>query len=81
MKTLVIGNVYVDVIVNVDQLPKTGDDIVCKKQILTVGGCAYNVATVLRNFNIDHTLIFPVGNGVYLSLIHIFVTQLLYIAN
>ena len=69
MKTLVIGNVYVDVIVNVDKLPKTGDDIVCKKQIITVGGCAYNVATVLRNFNIDHKLIFPVGNGIYGNII------------
>ena len=81
MKTLVIGNVYVDVIVNVDQLPKTGDDIVCKKQILTVGGCAYNVATVLRNFNIDHTLIFPVGNGVYGNIIEAEVRKSGYEAN
>ncbi|WP_195251489.1 PfkB family carbohydrate kinase [Romboutsia sp. 1001713B170207_170306_H8] len=69
MKTLIIGNVYVDIIINVDHLPKTGDDIVCKKHIVTVGGCAYNVATILKNFNIDHTLVFPVGNGIYGSII------------
>lgn len=69
MKTLVIGNVYVDVIVNIDELPKTGDDIVCKKQIVTVGGCAYNVATILKNFDIEHELVFPVGTGIYGSII------------
>ena len=69
MKTLVIGNVYVDVIINLDELPKTGDDIICKKQIISVGGCAYNVATILKNFNIDHDLIFPVGNGIYGNII------------
>ena len=64
MKTLVIGNVYVDVIINIDELPNTGDDIVCKKELVTVGGCAYNVATVLNNFGIEHDLLFPVGNGI-----------------
>ncbi|MEF9991730.1 MAG: hypothetical protein RSD22_05080 [Romboutsia sp.] len=50
MKTLVLGNVFVDVIVNVNYLPKTGDDLVCNKQIISMGGCAYNVATVLKAF-------------------------------
>jgi len=69
MKTLVIGNVYVDVIINIDELPNTGDDIVCKKELVTVGGCAYNVATVLNNFGIEHDLLFPVGNGIYGNII------------
>lgn len=65
MKTLVLGNVFVDVIVNVDALPKTGDDIMCNKQLISIGGCAYNVATVLKNFEVEHDLISPVGNGIY----------------
>lgn len=69
MKTLVLGNVFVDVIVNVDALPKTGDDLVCNKHIIAIGGCAYNVATILRNFEIDHTIICPIGNGIYGSII------------
>ena len=69
MKTLVLGNVFVDVIVSVDALPKTGDDLVCNKHIITIGGCAYNVATVLKNFGVDHTIICPVGNGIYGNII------------
>ena len=69
MKTLVIGNIYVDVIINIDKLPRTGDDILCKKQLITVGGCAYNVATILKNFDIDHDLLFPVGKGTYSDII------------
>ena len=65
MKTLVLGNVFVDVIINVDALPKTGDDIMCNKQVISIGGCAYNVASVLKNFEIEHDLIPPVGNGIY----------------
>ncbi|WP_042273531.1 PfkB family carbohydrate kinase [[Clostridium] dakarense] len=69
MKTLIIGNVYVDVIINVDSLPKTNDDILCKKQVISMGGCAYNVATILNNFGVEHDLISPVGKGIYASLI------------
>lgn len=38
MKTLVLGNVLVDVIVNIDYLPKTGDDLVCNKHLNSMGG-------------------------------------------
>lgn len=69
MKTLVLGNVFVDVIVSVDTLPKTGDDLVCNKHITAIGGCAYNVATVLKNFEVDHTIVCPVGNGIYGNII------------
>lgn len=69
MKTLIIGNVYVDVIINLDSLPKTNDDILCKKQVISMGGCAYNVATILKNFGVEHDLISPVGEGIYASLI------------
>ncbi|MGL6104659.1 PfkB family carbohydrate kinase [Romboutsia sp.] len=69
MKTLVLGNVFVDVIVSVDALPKTGDDLVCNKQTVTIGGCAYNVATILKNFDVQHSLVSPIGKGIYGSLI------------
>ncbi len=69
MKTLVIGNLYVDVKVNVDELPKTDNYIVCKKDLVTIGGCAYNVATILKNFGIEHELLSPIGNGTYGNMI------------
>lgn len=69
MKTLVLGNVLVDVIINIDNLPKTGDDLVCKKHVISMGGCAYNIATALKNFGADHLLVSPVGKGLYASII------------
>lgn len=69
MKTLVLGNVLVDVMINVDYLPKTGDDLVCNKHVISMGGCAYNIATVLKNFGSDHSLFSPVGKGIYASII------------
>ena len=47
MKILVLGNAIVDVILNIKHLPQTGDDIYCEKQAVNIGGCAYNVATIL----------------------------------
>ncbi|MGL4337546.1 MAG: PfkB family carbohydrate kinase [Turicibacter sp.] len=69
MKTLVLGNAIVDVILNIACLPKTGDDMICDKQLVTIGGCAYNVATVLKHFGVDHQLVVPVGAGTYANLI------------
>ncbi|WP_317326933.1 PfkB family carbohydrate kinase [Turicibacter sanguinis] len=69
MKTLLLGNAIVDVILNIDVLPKTGDDIFCQKQSVTIGGCAYNVATILNHFDVEHDLAVPVGSGSYASMI------------
>ena len=65
MKTLVLGAAIVDKIMNVNMLPKSGDDIVASKEITTVGGCAYNVANILNNLEVDHDLVVPVGCGMY----------------
>lgn len=65
MKVLVIGSSVCDVIININQLPKQGDDenIIC--QSLQIGGCAYNVASVLQYFNVPFDLFSPVGTGIY----------------
>ncbi|MDB8790972.1 PfkB family carbohydrate kinase [Romboutsia sp. 1001216sp1] len=65
MKTLVLGAAIVDKIMNVNMLPKSGDDIVASKEITTVGGCAYNVANILNNLEVAHDLVVPVGCGMY----------------
>lgn len=69
MKTIVVGAALVDVIMNIDQLPKSGDDIYCKEVKNVVGGCAFNVAKTLKNFDCDHELLVPVGTGVYADII------------
>lgn len=65
MKTLIIGNIYVDIIISIDNLPRAGHDIVCKNHTVNISESAYNVATILKNFGIDHTIIFPVGSEIY----------------
>lgn len=62
---LVIGSTVCDVIVNVDRLPVSQGDVHIKQQLMTVGGCAYNVASVLHHLNVPYTFISPVGTGIY----------------
>lgn len=65
MKTLVVGAAIVDIIMKIPRLPKSGEDILCTERKITIGGCAYNVANILKGFNIKHDLFVPVGSGIY----------------
>lgn len=69
MKTLVMGAAIVDVIMQFDRLPQRGEDVVCHETMETIGGCAYNVAGILRNMGIQHDLFVPVGAGMHAELI------------
>lgn len=68
-KCLVIGATMLDIIMKVDSLPKTGDDIYAKSQEMMIGGCAYNVADILKHLDIPYTLFAPIGNGFYGTII------------
>lgn len=62
---LVIGAAMLDIIMEIDRLPVSGEDIYARAQSMTVGGCAYNVAGILQHFHVEHTLFAPVGTGMY----------------
>ena len=62
---LVIGSTCVDVIINLKRLPKTGEDLHPESQTLAMGGCAYNVANILRQAGASFTFATPVGSGIY----------------
>ena len=62
---LIIGSTCVDIILTLDRLPKTGDDFHPSSQTMSVGGCAYNVAHMLRLLRAEHTFVTPVGGGVF----------------
>lgn len=65
-KALIIGSTCVDVILRVDHLPRTEENIHPKSQRFTIGGCAYNVANILGRAGADVTFITPVGRkGVF----------------
>lgn len=62
---LIIGSTCVDVIINIDHLPTTQEDIHPSSQSMAIGGCAYNVAHIVRLLKAPHTFISPVGGGTY----------------
>lgn len=62
-KVLVIGNALLDVIVTLPSLPKSGEDVFAKRKESIVGGCAYNVANILKRYGAAYDLMVPVGEG------------------
>lgn len=64
-KVLVIGSTVCDIMIYVDQLPTTKGDVHVKEQVMSVGGCAYNVVNVLHHLDVPNTFISPVGIGMY----------------
>lgn len=68
-KCLVIGAAMLDIIMEIDRLPKSGEDMYAKTQSMTVGGCAYNAADILKHFQVEHTFFAPIGTGMYAGFI------------
>ncbi|OOB77769.1 MAG: hypothetical protein BEN19_01365 [Epulopiscium sp. Nuni2H_MBin003] len=68
-KVLVIGAAMVDVMMNVDELPSSGQDIIATENI-EIGGCALNVAHVLQSFDTGFDLLAPIGKGRNADLIY-----------
>lgn len=68
-KSLIIGAAMLDIVVKMERLPKSGEDMYMDSQEMTVGGCAYNVADILKHFEVPYTLFAPIGNGVYADII------------
>ena len=66
---LIIGSTCLDVILHIDHLPKTEENIRPTSQTMALGGCAYNVASTMHNLDCDHDLCVPVGNGMYASIV------------
>jgi len=64
-KTFVIGSSVCDVIIRVHHLPQSQADENILNQIFSIGGCAYNVASILRYFHVPYTLFSPIGSGIY----------------
>lgn len=49
----------------VDKLPTTAGDVHVKEQLMSVSGCAYNVANVLHRLDLPYTFISPIGTVIY----------------
>ena len=62
---LIIGSTCVDVIIHLDHLPVTQEDLHPSSQTMAIGGCDYNVSHIMRLLDAPHTFISPVGTGMY----------------
>ena len=75
MKVLVIGSSVCDVIIRVHRIPQSGEDENIISQCLQIGGCAFNVASQLKYFDIPFDLFSPIGTGVYGTFVRQFFEQ------
>lgn len=62
-KILVMGSAILDVILTLPSLPKSGEDVFGKQIENFIGGCAYNVANIIKRYGVKYDLMVPIGNG------------------
>ena len=62
---LMIGSSCVDVVIPVERLPKTGDDLQPEKQTFTMGGTGWNACRAALLTGVNPTFLSPVGTGMY----------------
>lgn len=62
-KVLILGSAFVDMIVKVAELPKSGMDVSGRFQETVVGGCSFNVADVFYKLGLEFESFMPIGRG------------------
>lgn len=68
-KILVLGAIYVDTVLQVPELPTSGADVAGELTAYNVGGSALNVFYAIRHCHQKATLLAPVGQGPYATII------------
>ena len=66
---LVIGSAFVDMVINVQEMPQAGADIEGDYRCTTVGGCSFNVSDVLNKLHLPFDSYMPVGEGHFANII------------
>lgn len=69
MKILVLGSICLDMIVDIDELPKLNEDVNTNDLNLSLGGMAYNVYNVIKLFKEDVILGSVIGEGVIANIV------------
>lgn len=67
--TLFIGSVVLDMVVQLDHLPKLKEDINTEGVKLSVGGCARNACQIVKHFDLPTISCSPIGTGPFASLL------------
>lgn len=70
-KSLILGAAFVDVVMNVAQMPQSGGDVTAEFKSNNVGGCAFNVygAIAYQLGKTSTDLLVPVGEGQYANIV------------
>ncbi|MGM9909201.1 MAG: PfkB family carbohydrate kinase [Limosilactobacillus vaginalis] len=70
-KSLIIGAAFVDVIMDIAQMPNSGGDVTAELKSYNVGGCAFNVYGAIKHYlGADYADLFiPVGKGQYSQMV------------
>ncbi|MDO4436960.1 MAG: PfkB family carbohydrate kinase [Coriobacteriaceae bacterium] len=64
-KILFVGVTCADVVINVDRLPRTAEDVVVYGQHMALGGCAFNAFFIAHALGEPAVLFSPVGTGAF----------------
>ena len=67
-RVLIIGSAFVDMVINVQEMPRAGADVEGDYRCTTVGGCSFNVADVLYKLDLPFESYMPVGEGRFADL-------------
>ena len=67
--TLFIGSVVLDMVVQLDHLPKLKEDINTEGVKLSVGGCSRNACQIVKHFGLPTISCSPIGTGPFASLL------------
>lgn len=70
-KSLILGAAFVDVIMDIAQMPESGGDATAKFKSNNVGGCAFNVYGAISHYlgKGSTDLLVPVGDGQYAEIV------------
>lgn len=68
-KALIIGSAFVDMVINVHEMPLAGSDVEGDYRCTTVGGCSFNVADVLYKLDLPFESYMPVGEGTFADIV------------
>ena len=64
-KILLFGSATADITLHIDHLPSLEEDLNPSDQKISLGGCASNVAMMMKLSEVPFTLAVPVGKGLY----------------
>lgn len=68
-RAFIIGSAFVDMVINVHEMPHAGADVEGEYRKTVVGGCSFNVADVLYKLGLPFESYMPVGEGEFSAIV------------